>query len=241
MHIIMIGQPNTTITLALIHIYVSLLKFIFFAFYIHSEDLNKHIVCSVSARSLRLILHRPQRPHNVNRRRLTGNLLKLWISNTHENVVLFLIANREFALRLLVLLRKSVKFLDRIVVKHSLGEFYITLCVLVSGEDFGVIWEGGKCFVQGFVHLLGVSFKEAAASANEQCISCEYGTVVAVFEVEADAVLGVAWCVKCLHIDGADVEGFVVARRSGDFFAVTSANYRQVESFELRCELGLST
>lgn len=128
--------------------------------------------------------------------------------------MLFLIANREFALRLLVLLRKGVELLDRIVVNHGLGEFYITLCVLVSREDLGVVWEGGKCFVQGFVHLLGVSFEEAAASADEQCVSCEDGTVVAVFEEEANTVLGVAWRVECLHIDGADVEGVIVGRRS---------------------------
>ena len=44
MHII--DQSNTTITLALLHICISLLKFIYFVVCIYTEDLNKHIVCS---------------------------------------------------------------------------------------------------------------------------------------------------------------------------------------------------
>lgn len=42
----MISRPKITINLALLHIYISLLEFVFFAFCIHIEDLSIHIVCS---------------------------------------------------------------------------------------------------------------------------------------------------------------------------------------------------
>lgn len=62
-------------------------------------------------------------------------------------------------------------------------------------------------------------------TANEEGVSSENSTVIAVFEQEADAVLGVTWCVQGLHFDVlADGEGFAVAWGGGDFVAVLSAD-----------------
>jgi hypothetical protein len=60
------------------------------------------------------------------------------------------------------------------------------------------------------VHFLGRAFEEAPASTDEHCVSRENGFVLAVFEVEANAVLRVARCVESGNFDGADVECLLV-------------------------------
>lgn len=76
----------------------------------------------------------------------------------------------------------------------------------MTGIHFRVVWKCGECLVQCLVHLFRCALEEAAAAANEQCVAGEYGLVIAVFEVEADAVLRVAWCVEGGDLNGADVE-----------------------------------
>jgi hypothetical protein len=83
------------------------------------------------------------------------------------------------------------------------------------------------------VHLFWSTFKESPATANEQCVSSKDGAVVAVFEIEADAVLCMAWGVERFDVDGTDLKGAVVAGCLGDFVAVATANYRQAECFDL--------
>ena len=50
----------------------------------------------------------------------------------HEDVVLLLIANREFALRLLVRIRKSLELLDGLGLHHLDAELYVALRVLMT-------------------------------------------------------------------------------------------------------------
>jgi hypothetical protein len=62
-------------------------------------------------------------------------------------------------------------------------------------------------------------------TANEKCVAGENSTVVAIFEQEADAVLGVARCVQGFHFDVlADGEGLAVAWSGGDFVAVLATD-----------------
>jgi hypothetical protein len=62
-------------------------------------------------------------------------------------------------------------------------------------------------------------------TANEECVASENSTVIAVFEQETDAVLGVARCVQSFHFDVlADGEGFTVAWGGGDLVAVLSTD-----------------
>lgn len=62
-------------------------------------------------------------------------------------------------------------------------------------------------------------------TADEEGIASENSAVVAVFEQEADAVLGVAWCVQGFHFDVlADGEGVAMAGRLGDLIAVLATN-----------------
>lgn len=70
-------------------------------------------------------------------------------------------------------------------------------------------------------------------TADEECVAGEHSAVVAIFEQEADAVLGVAWCVQSFHFDVlADGEGLAVAWGRGDLFAVFTADDGQRVALE---------
>lgn len=153
--------------------------------------------------------------------------------HTHEHIMLLLISNREFTLRLLVFLGILVEPSNGIVVQYALGKLDVALCVLVAREHLCVVGKCGERFVQRGVHLLGRAFEEAAAAADEERVAGEDGAVAAVFEEETDAVLCVAGRVQCCYLDGSNGEGFLVARGRGNVFAVFSADNREVEGFEL--------
>jgi hypothetical protein len=84
------------------------------------------------------------------------------------------------------------------------------------------------------VHLFCCALKETAAAADEHCVTGEYSLVVPVLEVEADAVLCVAWCVKSCNFDRTDVERLLVRGGLVDQSAVAAANNRELVVFELR-------
>jgi hypothetical protein len=140
-------------------------------------------------------------------------------------------------LRLLVRLRVLVQSLDRIVVEHGLGEFYVSLGIFVARIDFSVIWKSCEDLVQGFVHFLGGALEKAAAAADEHCVSGKHGAIVAVLEEKAYTVLCMAWGVQCCHIYGSDVELGLVAGCLGNELAVTTADYRDIEGFGLSYKL----
>lgn len=122
-----------------------------------------------------------------------------------------LVTNSKLSLCLLVRLRIAVEFLHCLVVlSNGLCELYIALCVFVPWEYFRIVRKRGERLVQRFVHFLGRAFEEAPASTDEHCVSCENGFVLAVFEVEANAVLRVARCMESGNFDGADVECLLV-------------------------------
>jgi len=117
-------------------------------------------------------------------------------------------------LRLLVRLRVGIKLLDRLVVLgYSLRKLDITLRVLVTREHFCIIRKCGQSLVKRLVHLLCCALEEAPAAADEHGVARKYGFVFSVFEVKANAVLCVAWCVKGSDFDGTDFKGVVVGRR----------------------------
>jgi hypothetical protein len=122
-----------------------------------------------------------------------------------------LITNSELSLRLLVRLRVAVEFLYCLVIlSNGLCEFDVALCVFVPWEYFRIVRKRGERLIQRFVHFLGRAFEEAPASADEHCVPRENGLVLAVFEVEANAVLCVARRVESGNFDGADVECLLV-------------------------------
>ena len=62
-------------------------------------------------------------------------------------------------------------------------------------------------------------------TANEQGVTSEDCTVVAIFEQIANAVLRVAWSVKSLDLDAiANGERLAMARCLGDFIAIPTAD-----------------
>lgn len=62
-------------------------------------------------------------------------------------------------------------------------------------------------------------------TADEESVASKNSTVVAIFEQEADAVLGVTRRVKGFHLDVlADGESFAMARGGGDLVAVLAAD-----------------
>lgn len=95
--------------------------------------------------------------------------------------------------------------------------------------DFRVVGERGEDLVESPVHLRGGAFEEFAAAANEKGVSCKdcafrwgFGCI---FEVVADAVLGVA-----RRVEGGDGDVFPdwelrgVGWSFGDGLAVLAAD-----------------
>ena len=145
-----------------------------------------------------------------------------------------LIADCEFALCLLVRLRIAIELLDGLVVsRYRLCKLDVTLCVLMARVYFGVVWQCRQCLVQRFVHLLCRALKEAATAADEHGVAGKDSFVISIFEVEANAVLCVAWCVKGGDFDRTDVERLLVCRGLVDQSAVAAANDGELVVFEL--------
>jgi hypothetical protein len=70
-------------------------------------------------------------------------------------------------------------------------------------------------------------------AADEKGVSGEDDFLVAVFEQEANAVLGVARSVQSLDFDVTDVESLAVCGYLGDFAAVSSTDDGEGVGFEL--------
>jgi len=175
--------------------------------------------------TLHRVLGLPECRHHINTTGLSGELLDGRVIKSHENVVLLLITNSEFALGLLVLIGESFKLLDGLRLQDLDAEFDISLGVLVTRVNVSVVRKRGESLVQRLVHLLGVAFEEAATTANEQSVTSENSTVVSVFEEEANAILGVARRVEGLHLDVlANREGVAMSGSLVDLVAVFAAD-----------------
>jgi hypothetical protein len=108
-----------------------------------------------------------------------------------DEVAYLLVANGEFALRLLVGLRVFVKLLDSIVVEDFLSKFDVAFSVFVAWVDLSVVGQGCESLIQGFVHLLWRALEKASASSNEHGVTGEHCTILAIFEEKADTILSV--------------------------------------------------
>lgn len=144
-----------------------------------------------------------------------------------------LISNRKFALRLLVLIRIRLQFLNRIILQHRHRKLHIALGVLVPREDLGLIRQRGQRLVERRIHLLGVALKELAAPSMEQRVARKHNFFASVLHEPADAVLGVAWRVQALDGDTADLEAGAVGRCLGHAFGVFAGDDWQVGEVEL--------
>lgn len=101
--------------------------------------------------------------------------------------------------------------------------------------DFCVIRQCCQNLVQRFMHFLGVSLEEPSTSPDEKSVTSENGSVIAIFHVVADGILGVTWCVESSDFDTfADFESGVVGWGFGYFVAVFAADDRKWVLFELR-------
>jgi hypothetical protein len=99
----------------------------------------------------------------------------------------------------------------------------------VPGVDFRVVGKRRQDFVEGVVHFRGGALEELAAATDEERVACEHRAMGrgggGVFEIVADAVLGVAGGVEGGDGDVfADGECGVVGWRSGDGVAVFAAD-----------------
>lgn len=93
--------------------------------------------------------------------------------------------------------------------------------------DLGIVRQLRKSLVQSLVHLLGCTLEETTTSANEQGVAGEDGSLVAVLEQVADAVLGMAGSVQSFDLDTrADREGLAVGRGLCDLGAVLASDHR---------------
>ena len=161
-----------------------------------------------------------------------------------------LVANCEFALCLLIVLRKIVELLDSRARRNRGGEFDVCFGVFVAGLegvssvlaagadinvqqrmdsgayiDFSIVRKSSEGLVEGSFHLLRCTFDESPAAAVEESVACEDSFVFAVLHEPADAVLRVARCVYCFHGDTADVEALAICWGLRYAFAVFAADY----------------
>jgi hypothetical protein len=71
----------------------------------------------------------------------------------------------------------------------------------LTHEYFGIIRQFSKGLVQRFVHFLWRALEKATAAADEESVASEDGTLIAILEEVANAILGVTWRVKSFHFD----------------------------------------
>jgi len=76
-------------------------------------------------------------------------------------------------------------------------------------------------------------------TSNEQCVSGEHCSLVTIFKEVADAVLCMAWRMKCADFDTANSECRVVGRSFGHIKTLCPANDWEGEMLELivACQL----
>lgn len=145
-----------------------------------------------------------------------------------------LISNGEFSLGFLIRLTVLVQFLDCFIIQNLLRKSHITLRVLMARIHTSIIRKFREHLVQCVMHLGCISFEEASATADKKGIASEDRAVRAVLKIEADAVLGVTWCVKRRHLDAiTDGESGVVCWCCSNLCAIFAADNREREMFEL--------
>jgi hypothetical protein len=84
------------------------------------------------------------------------------------------------------------------------------------------------------VHLLRFAFEKSSTSANKQRITGKHCSLVTIFEEVANAVLGMTWRVKGLHLDAVtDRESRAICRSLADFDAVLATDDGQLVVLEL--------
>jgi hypothetical protein len=146
---------------------------------------------------LHTILHLPQPAQHLTGALLPRDPAHLLGADAHEDIMPLLVGDGEAALRLAVRVGKVTQLRDRLAPgAHLRQEADVGFGVLVARVDSGVVREGGEHVVEGGVHLGRRALEEFAAAADEEGVAGEdgalWGRVGGVFEVVADAVLGVA-------------------------------------------------
>lgn len=93
--------------------------------------------------------------------------------------------------------------------------------------DLGIVRQLRQSLVQSLVHLLRSSLEETTTSTNEQGVASKDGSLVAVLEQVADAVLSMAGGVQSFDLDTrADREGLAVGWGLCDLGAVLASDHR---------------
>lgn len=169
-----------------------------------------------------------------------------------------LIPNREFPLRLLIAVRKTLQILHRRILRDRDAELDVAFGVLVArlpninrrkqniieknrgkkGKthvDFCIIGQRRQNLIQRFMHLLGISLEKPSTTADEKGVTGEDSSVIAIFHVVAYRILGMTWGVESSDFDAfADLEGGVMRRGFGYFVAVFATDDGEWVLFELR-------
>lgn len=82
----------------------------------------------------------------------------------------------------------------------------------------------------------GIGGWDCSHTSDEERVARKDRPVVTILEQIADAILSMARCVQCLHLDAiADGEGFAVAGSLGDLVAVLAADDWDVVCPERLC------
>jgi hypothetical protein len=102
--------------------------------------------------------------------------------------------------------------------------------------DLCIIRKRAKHLVEGLVHLRCITLEEPPATSDEQGISSEDRSLIAIFEEVADAILCMARCMQCLDFYLiANGKRRIVRRGIRNVCAVFAANYRKGVMLELDC------
>lgn len=101
--------------------------------------------------------------------------------------------------------------------------------------NFRVIRQRSQNLIQRFMHFLRISLEKSTTTSNKESITSEHSSVISIFHVVADGVLGVTWCVESSDLNAfADLESGVVGWGLGYFIAVFATDYGERVLFELR-------
>lgn len=150
-----------------------------------------------------------------------------------ENTAYLLIPNRKLPLCFLVLLCKVLQLLQRLILQNRRGKLDIALCILVAGEDLGIIRQRRERLVERRVHFLRVTLEKLAAARVEKRIASEDDPLVSVLQEPADTVLRVTWRVQAFDGDVTQLEAGAIRRSLCHALGVFAANDGEVWTVEL--------
>lgn len=128
---------------------------------------------------------------------------------SHEDVPFLLVPNRCQARGVLILLDNSSESIQsRVARVDVLPEPKTCRCVFVSVVDDGLVRKGAEV-AESCVHLFTGSFKESAATSDEECVASEHASCVVLVDFVGDVV---AYGILCVARGSKAPENILVQR-----------------------------